>query len=218
MAAFGGHRGGGKKRADGLVAGSAEAKEADRKADAERKRLARDAKKVAPLPAALPGLASAPANAAAPVAAGAVDLSLAPAGAVAAPVVAAAAPLFVQWSEKILARPVKLLTKIIDRVRCSALMARVRKLGLTKDQEREIEGDLKYKQEVVDDFNAALTTFAAVELNKRRVPGAEHSHWLDLVMTGGELVQIHINTVDKLEEMIAENELKKKQLTDAANN
>ena len=116
--------------------------------------------------------------------------------------------MFVGWTEKVLARPIKLLTKIVDRFRCSALMLRVRKLGLTPPQEKEIEAEIKYKEEVVNDFNAALTTCVVVELNKRRVPGAEHSHWLDVVMTGGELVLTHMNTVDKLEKMIVQNAAK----------
>ncbi len=116
--------------------------------------------------------------------------------------------MFVAWTEKVLARPIKLLTKIVDRFRCAALMLRVRKLGLTPPQEKEIEAEIKYKQEVVDDFNAALTTCVTVELNKRRVSGAEHSHWLDVVMTGGELVLTHLGTVDKLEKMIADNAAK----------
>ena len=214
MSPFGGHRGGNKKRDDGLVAGSPEAKEADRKRDAARKAEKRSAEKMAALPAALPGVAAAPANAPVPPAAGVAGVSavVAPAG------VVAPAPTFVAWTEKFLSRPIKLLTKICDRVRCSTLMMRVRKLGLSKDQEKEIEGDIKYKQEVVDDFNASLTTCLTVELNKRMVRGAEHSHWLDVVMTGGELVMIHMNTVDKLEKMIAENDLKKKTAGDAANN
>ena len=204
-AAFGGHRGGGKKRTDGLVAGSPEAREADRKKDADRKAEKRAEKKVAALPPTLPGVAVPPANAAAPVVAGASGEFVPALPAVG---VAAALPMFVAWSEKVLARPIKLLTKIVDRFRCSALMLRVRKLGLTPPQEKEIEAEIKYKQEVVDDFNAALTTCVVVELNKRRVPGAEHSHWLDVAMTGGELVLTHLNTVDKLEKMIAENAAK----------
>ena len=216
MAAFGGHRGGGKKREDGLVAGSLEAKAADKKKDADRKVAERAAKKLAALPPALPGVAAPVSNASAPAAGGVAALAAAALGQLVAPGVAAPAPLFVGWSEKILARPLKLLTKICDRVRCAGLMARVRQLGLSKEQEKEIESDLKYKQVIVDDFNAALTTCAAVEMNKRRCPGAEHSHWLDVTMTGGELVLIHMNTVEKLEKMIAENKQAKSAKAESA--
>jgi hypothetical protein len=207
-ARFGGHVGGGKRRADGLVAGSAEAIEADKKKDAERKRLARAAKTNSTLPPPLPRAASTAANENSALGADSsgvpapVDLPAVNPGVV-------AAPLFVPWSEKILARPIKLLTKIIDRVRCSSLMKRVKKLALTPAQEKEIEADIVYKSDVVADFNNALTVCAAMELNKRRVPGAEHSHWLDVVLCGGELVTIHLNTIDKLEKMVAENNAKK---------
>ena len=87
---------------------------------------------------------------------------------------------------------------------------RVKKLGLDKKQEAEIADDFKYKTEVVEDFNAAVANCVTVELNKRRIGGAEHSHWLDVLMTGGELVSIHLDTVDKLEKMLLANaELKK---------
>jgi hypothetical protein len=113
--------------------------------------------------------------------------------------------LFVGWSEKILARPAKLLIRIIDRLRCSSLMKRVRRLGLKPEQEREIADDLKYKDELVNDFSAALSVSAATELNHWQVPGAKHSHWIDTAMLGGEAVLVHLNCLDKLEKLIAEN-------------
>lgn len=62
---FGGHRGG-KKRADGLVNGSPEAIEADKRKNAERMRLARakaaELRPVAPLPSREPGMVDAPAT------------------------------------------------------------------------------------------------------------------------------------------------------------
>ena len=70
IAPFGGHRGGGKKRADGLVAGSAEAIEAVRKKDAARKRDARSAQKTTPLPPPLSVMAASPASPVAAVASG----------------------------------------------------------------------------------------------------------------------------------------------------
>lgn len=101
-------------------------------------------------------------------------------------------------------RPVKLFTKIVDRFRVGKLMERVRKLGFSKEVEKEAETKLAFKQAAVDDFNAALTNCAVIELNKRRVPGAEHSHWLELAMTGGELVNCHLDMVDWLEQKLAE--------------
>ena len=92
-------------------------------------------------------------------------------------------------------------------------MKRVRKLKLTKDQEKEMEQRFQYKAEALQDFNSALSNCVTIEFNKRRVPGAEHSHWLEVVMTGGELVAVHLDALDALEKMIlanAENQPKEK--------
>ena len=203
---FGGHKGGGKKRADGLVAGSPEAIQADKDKNAERMRLARAAEKNSAVPPPLPSVVSPAGSPNVPATAGGNALPAAVAGVALSPaVVAVAGPAVVPWTEKVLQRPVRLLTKILDRVRTSSLMQRIRKLDLTKDQEKEIEGDIAYKAEVLADFNNAVANCAAIEMNKRNVAGAQHSHWLDVVFTGGELVNLHLSTVDKLEKMVAEN-------------
>lgn len=228
--AFGGRKGGAKSRADGLVPGSEAAKKVDAANDALRqfitrnqknpsanfhaefqKRLAEilpvhrekfiaSAKAVATLPPALPG-AKVPAVPVANAAPGVspVDAAVANVPGVSAPVVPVT---FVAWSAKMLERPIKTLTKIIDRFRVGKLMERVRKLGLGKDLEAEAEKKMAYKEAQVNDFNAALTNVAVIELNKLMVPGAEHSHWLELAMTGGELVNCHMDMVDWLEKQI----------------
>ena len=112
-----------------------------------------------------------------------------------------------------LARPVKLLTKIIDRVRCAKLMEKIRGLGFDKETEREAEQRIAYKQTQLEDFNAALTNCAVIELNKRRAPGAQHSHWLELAMAGGELVNCHLDTVEFLERKLLERDEHKKAET-----
>jgi hypothetical protein len=63
------------------------------------------------------------------------------AGVVVAPDIVAAAPLFVPWSQKQLEKSARLLTKIVDRVRCWSLMRKVRQLKLTPEQEKEIAAD-----------------------------------------------------------------------------
>lgn len=207
VAPFGGHKGGGKKRADGLIAGSEEAKSADREKNRLRMQNNRAAQRAADLPPPLPSASPANSNPSDALAA-----NPSPVPAVAGNPVDAAAPVvpvtFVAWTVATLLRPIKLLTKICDRIRLSSLMVRVRKLGLTKDQEKEVEADFAYKAEAVADFNNALANCATVELNKRRVPGAEHSHWLDVLISGGELVSCHLTAVDKLEKMVAENAAK----------
>lgn len=208
-ALFGGYKGGGKKRADGLLAGSEAAKEVDREKNRLRMVEKRAGEKGAALPPPLARPANAAGHAAAPLAPGQPPLAGAVVGAsIGAPVVL---PTFVAWTQKMLERPVKLLTKIGERLRVAALMDRVRKLGLPKDVETEAEKRMRYKEEQIADFNAALTNCAIIELNKRTVPGAQHSHWLELAMTGGELVNCHLDTVDWLEkQIIAQAEAKAK--------
>jgi hypothetical protein len=155
-ALFGGHKGGGKKRADGLVAGSPEAIKADKEKDMERKRRERAEKKMATLPPPLPGVAAPAQGAPAPVAGG--ESPVPPVADGAAAPVAGAMPLFVAWSAKMIERPVKLFSRIVDRLRVSALMQRVRKLKLGKELEDEAEKRFVFKAEAVNDFNAALPT------------------------------------------------------------
>lgn len=110
-----------------------------------------------------------------------------------------------------LERPTRLFTRIVDRFRTGALMRRIHKLGLPKDVESEAEKRMRYKEDQIADFNSALSNCMVIELNKRRVPGAEHSHWLELGMTGGELINCHLDTVDWLEKQIlAKAEAEKK--------
>ena len=206
-ALFGGHRGGGKKRTDGLVAGSPEAAEADKKKDRERKNSANTSKRVAPLPPALPG-----AGASAPDPALALVPGAAPVPGAVAGVPLVAGVLFVPWSTKLLEKPAKLLTKITDRIRCWSLMKRVRKLGLTPEQEKEIAADLKWKDDVTADFNSALVECATIELNKHRVSGSQNAHWVNLAMCGGEMGMVHLQTLERLEKMVAVNEAAKRTL------
>ena len=117
--------------------------------------------------------------------------------------------MFVPWAQKKLEKPAALLTKILDRVRSWHLMKKVKKLGLTPDQEKEIAADLKWKDEVVTDFNLALAEVATIELNKRRINGSEHAHWVNLAMCGGEMALVHVQTMERLEKMVATNKTAK---------
>jgi|GEM_PF-2411467 len=202
---FGGHRGGGKKRLDGLPAGSPAAIAADKAKDRERKNAANALKKVATLPPPLPSAPGATENAAAPVGAGDVAVSAAPAGAVP---VAGAAPLFVPWGQKLLEKPAKLIGKIVERWRGYSRSAQVKKLKLTPAVEKEVLARMQWREDVVNDFSIALADCATVELNKRRVPGAENSHWINLVMSAGELVSLELANSALIEKLILEDKAK----------
>ena len=87
-------------------------------------------------------------------------------------------------------------------------MKKVHQINLTPEQEKEIAADLKWRDDVVADFNLALAECAQVELNKRRVPGAQNSHWLNLAMCSGEMALVHVQTLERLEKMVAANKPK----------
>ena len=117
-----------------------------------------------------------------------------------------------------LERPVKLLTKICDRLRVGALMQRLKKLELGKDVEQEAEKRFRYKDEQLADFNNALTNCCVVELNKHQIGGAQHSHWVEVALTGGELILCHMDTVDWLEKQIlAKGERDKPAIPNSSN-
>ena len=195
--AFGGHKGGGKKRADGLKAGSPEAVAADKAKDALRKREARAAKSGASLPPTLP-----PAPPAAP--GGGADVAPDPAGGVAGdvPPVAGVAGALVSWSGRLLARPWKLVVKIADRLRVASLRRRVDETPLPEPVKQEIRTSLAFAEESKVQLADALANASAIELNKRQVGGAQHSHWLDVGVCALDLTSQHFDTMDKINEAV----------------
>lgn len=205
---FGGHRGGGKKRADGLAAGSEEAKEADREKNRLRMANKRAGERASVAPPTLP---PAPATAQSPAqtvvnGASPVSGSVAPLAAAAAPVVA---PTFVAWSARLLEKPARLILKIIDRVRLSALNKKLKLLKLDPALEKEISADFKWKDEATSDFCVALSQCAEIELNRRQVGGAENAHILNVVLSGGELALAHFSVMDKLDKLAIERQAQK---------
>jgi hypothetical protein len=198
MHIFGGNRGG-KKRDDGLPPGSPEAIAADKKKDAARKVAERAAARAAEVPAALPPspVASGPlaVNPGAPPPLGTV-------GDVAAPPV-----LFVPWSVKLLSKPARLATRVIDRLRSLAITRKLDKAKLPEDVTAEVKKDLRWRDEAVNDFGDALAECVAIELNQRQI-SARHSHWLNLAISGGELALGHFAVCDRIDKLIKAAEKK----------
>ena len=192
---FGGHRGGGKKRYDGLPAGSPEAIEANKKKDRERKKVSNDAKRVAALPAPLP---AAGAVATAPPAGAAVALGD---GGMPLPVPAPAAGPVVAWSARLLEKPARLLTRILDRFRQMDIFRRLDKTNLPPALKAEIKADAAWKEDARNDFAGALAECATVELNRRNV-GAQNAHWINLGMSGGELALAHFALCDRIDKLV----------------
>lgn len=196
---FGGHRGGGKKRADGLAAGSPEALAADREKNRLRMAEKRAAQKATPLPAVLqagPAVATvAPLpDSAPPLGAGEpAVLGVAP---------GVAGPLVVPWTVKLLEKPARLVTRILDRLRVASLRKKIDASPLPPELKKEVAADLEWKQQAREDFAMCLADCAQIELNKRRVPGSDNAHWINLSICGGELALAHIEVCERLDKLI----------------
>jgi hypothetical protein len=205
---FGGHKGGGKKRADGLVAGSPEAIAADKEKNAARMREKRAQEKAAALPPALPSAPAPATNPALPPAGDSGPVPAAPADTfvpAAAVGTVATAPMFVPWSQRVLEKPAKLLTKIIDRFRCMARGKQIKKLCLSAEAEKKVLERLKWREEVTNDFSLALAECATIELNKRRISGSQNAHWINLAMCAGEIVAVEMDNSAAIEKLILED-------------
>ena len=191
---FGGHKGGGKKRADGLPAGSLAAIEADKAKDRERKRLA-NLKTKAENPAPLPPAVAPPPNSGAPVAAdpGGVPGAVAP--------VAGVAGLAYAWSARQLQKPAKLVVRILDRARQWDIFRRLDKSKLPPEIKAEIKRDAEWKEAAQNDFADALADCAAIELNKHQVNSA-NAHWITLGMSASELAMAHFALTARIDKLI----------------
>lgn len=209
-ALFGGHKGTGKKRADGLVAGSPAAIAADKEKNAARMREARALKKSAEVPPPLARPVSSVPGASDAVAVAPADLSrpLAAVAGLAAPV-AGFAPTFVPWLQSKLQKPAALLTKILARSRDFLRGKQIKKLNLTPEREKKVIEACRWRDDVVNDFSTALAECATIELNKHQVPGAEHSHYITLAMSAGELVYQEIETSRLIERLVLEDRAEK---------
>ena len=205
---FGGHRGGGKKRQDGLIAGTAAAKEADRKADAARKAAARALQKGKTLPAPLPSATASNQDTVAPAAGNPDPVLSAPIDPI---LPSGAAPMFVPWQQRLLKKPAELIAKIADRARIFWRTKQVKRLHLSPDGEKDLLSKMRYKEGVLDDWSSALSEAVTIELNKRRVGGAEQSHWLTLAISTGELVAAEIENSRAIEALVLEDRAKNPQ-------
>lgn len=199
-ALFGGHRGGGKKRADGLPAGSEEAKAADREKNRLRMQRTREAKRSAAVPAPLPAasamaVATAVPDPGATLGGGESALS--------DPSPGVAGPLVVPWSVRLLEKPARLITRIIDRLRVGSLRKKLEAAPLPVEVKKEVAHDLEWKDQAKADFATCLADCAVIELNKRRVPGSDCAHWINLTICGGELALAHFDVVERLDKLIA---------------
>ena len=108
----------------------------------------------------------------------------------------------VLWNPRLLEKPAKLVTRIVDRLRGAALAKRLDHPKLPAAMREEIKRDIALPPEALADFANALADCAAVELNKRGV-GATQSHWLTLAGSLVELGAHHVATMERLDKLIA---------------
>ena len=188
---FGGHRGG-KRRADGLPAGSPEAREADRLKDAERKRRARLEAKAnaepAPLPPSLP-CAPAPAVGAPPPSPDAV-------GAVPGP-----AP--VPWEAGTLKPLFDQLLPTVEALTVAQLTTRATKARLPSPVVAEIGKDAAWPSPARKALEVSSPRVAAKWLNRTGL-SAEHQDELILGTAICSIFASHTMLLRKLDKLIAD--------------
>lgn len=190
---FGGLRGG-RARKDGLKPGSPEALEADRKKDALRKQVQRERiaalKESEPIPpATVVASGQDAAGAMVPGVAGVPVVETGPVG------------LVVPWTARLLQKPARLLTRILDRMRKWDLFRRLDKSKLPESFKAEIKSDCEWKDAAKEDFADALAECAAIELNKHQV-SSQNSHWVNLALSAGELAMAHIAVCERIDKAI----------------
>ena len=101
-----------------------------------------------------------------------------------------------------LERPMKLAVRIGDRLRIASLMKRLDASPVPEPVKAKVKESLALAEALKSELGSALGNALAIELNKRQVSGAQHSHWLDVGMLGAEAVNAHLATLEKLEELI----------------
>lgn len=114
----------------------------------------------------------------------------------------------VLWNPRLLEKPARLVTRIVDRLRGAALVEKLDHPKIPAPMREEIKRDIALPAEALADFSNALADCAAVELNKRGV-GAGQSHWLTLAGSVVELGAHHVATMERLDKLIAKLEEEK---------
>jgi hypothetical protein len=205
-ALFGGHRGGGKKRADGLAAGSPEAIEADKKKNAARMRDSRAKDALAKTPSALPSRVASPESSVETLAEDKTLLRVPVAfDPVASVPVSGLPPTFVPWVAQKLEKPAKLLTNILDRLRNFHRTRQIEKLNIATERKKKILELLNWGDALKSDLATAAADCTAIELNRRAISGGQNVHWITLAMCVGEVVNHELNVSAQIEKIILED-------------
>lgn len=114
---------------------------------------------------------------------------------------------------RLLEKPAKLLTRILDRLRLRDIFRRLDKSTLPDNVKAEIKQDAEWSQATQNDFATALADATAIELNKRQV-GAQNAHWFNLGLSAGEMVLAHYTLCDRIDKLILEQKIAAKAEAD----
>lgn len=80
-------------------------------------------------------------------------------------------------------------------------MRRLDKSRLPESVKKEIASDIEWSEGAKEDFANSLAECATIELNRRGV-NAQHSHWVNLGLSAGELALAHITLCERIESAI----------------
>lgn len=118
------------------------------------------------------------------------------------PLCAPVAGVVVPWSVRLLEKPAKLLTRILDRLRCGQIFKKLDGTKLPDEVKSEIKKDVPWKDAARDDFAICLAECVQIELNKRQV-SAKEGHWINLGLSAGELALAHFDLCQRIEKLAA---------------
>ena len=107
----------------------------------------------------------------------------------------------VPWSVRLLQKPARLITRVIDRLRQWHLLKKLDKANIPAPIKAEMKADIQWSEKAQGDFSDALAECAAIELNKAQVTSV-NQHWINLAITGGELAVAHFALAARIDELI----------------
>ena len=109
----------------------------------------------------------------------------------------------VPWTTKLLEKPARLFTRVLNRLAQMQIGSRLAKTTLPPKLQEEIRAEAEWKEGAINDFAASLSEVATIELNKRNVP-AQHAHWSNLAISAGELVLAHVTLCNRIDRLVKE--------------
>jgi len=107
----------------------------------------------------------------------------------------------VPWSVRLLQKPARLLTRVIDRLRQLHLFKKLDKANIPAPIKDEIKRDMQWSEKAQGDFSDALAECVAIELNKAQITSV-NQHFINLGITAGELAVAHFSLASRIDELI----------------